>query len=100
MTTAIEKLGNEQIKRELAKIPDWKLGADGKSISRTFDCGDFEGAIDFVNGVADEAEEMNHHPDMTISYKKVTMTLSTHKLGGLSKNDFELARRIEAVFEE
>ena len=51
--------------------------------------------MDFVNRLTPEAEEMNHHPDLAISWNKVTVTISTHSEGGLTANDFELARRIE-----
>ena len=50
----------------------------------------------FVNHVADLAEKMDHHPDILIQYKKVTLTLSTHSAGGLTALDFELAKKIDA----
>jgi 4a-hydroxytetrahydrobiopterin dehydratase len=62
-----------------------------------FELDDFKGSVDFVNRLAPEAEEMNHHPDLEISWNKVTVTISTHSEGGLTANDFELARRTEAL---
>ncbi|HEV7918996.1 MAG TPA: 4a-hydroxytetrahydrobiopterin dehydratase, partial [Solirubrobacterales bacterium] len=59
------------------------------------DRGDFKGAVDFLNAVTPIAEQMNHHPDVAISWKDVTLTLSTHSAGGLTDNDFKLARAIE-----
>ena len=53
--------------------------------------------MDFVNRLTPEAEEMGHHPDLAISWNEVTVTISTHSEGGLTANDFELARRIEQV---
>jgi 4a-hydroxytetrahydrobiopterin dehydratase len=56
---------------------------------------DFEGAMAFVNHVAELAEAMDHHPDIDIRYSKVTLTLSTHDAGGLTGRDFALAGKIE-----
>jgi 4a-hydroxytetrahydrobiopterin dehydratase len=68
---------------------------EGDTIARRFTFDDFQGSIDFVNRITPPAEEMNHHPDLEISWNKVTVILSTHSQGGLTKNDFELAHRIE-----
>jgi 4a-hydroxytetrahydrobiopterin dehydratase len=57
-------------------------------------------AIRFVNRVAELAEAADHHPDITINYRKVTMVLSTHSAGGLTRKDFALARKIEGVVAE
>ena len=54
-------------------------------------------SVDLVNRLAPVAEEMNHHPDLEISWNKVTVTLSTHSEGGLTENDFELAGRIDGL---
>jgi 4a-hydroxytetrahydrobiopterin dehydratase len=53
--------------------------------------------VDFVNRLTPEAEEMNHHPDPEISWNKVTVSITTHSEGGLTENDFELARRIDGL---
>jgi 4a-hydroxytetrahydrobiopterin dehydratase len=50
-----------------------------------------------VNAITPEAEEMNHHPDLEISWKTVTVTITTHSEGGLTEGDFELAGRIDAL---
>jgi 4a-hydroxytetrahydrobiopterin dehydratase len=50
-----------------------------------------------VNRLTPEAEDMNHHPDLAISWNEVTVTISTHSEGGLTANDFELARRIATL---
>jgi len=79
--------------RRLAKgVPGWTLGE--KAIEREFKFKDFKGAMEFVNKVADIANEQDHHPDIYISYNMVRLTLSTHKVGGLSANDFILAAKI------
>ncbi len=77
------------------QVPKWSLGE--KTIEREFRFQDFRHAMDFVNQVAKLAEEENHHPDILISYNRVRLSLSTHRIGGLSPNDFMLAGRIDRL---
>ena len=77
------------------QIPGWEI--EEKRIERTFTFPDFMGAISFANQIARVAEEENHHPDLHISWGKVRVELSTHKVGGLSENDFILAAKIDAL---
>ena len=88
-------LSDDEIERRLDDLPEWRR--DGDSITRQFKFGDFTGSVDFVNRITPPAEEMNHHPDISISWNKVDLTLSTHSEGGLTENDFELATRIESL---
>jgi len=88
-------LDEETIRQELSAVPGWER--DGDSIVKAATLGDFKEAMGFVNQVADIAEARNHHPDITIQWNKVTLTLSTHSAGGLTANDFDLARRINAL---
>jgi 4a-hydroxytetrahydrobiopterin dehydratase len=85
-------LDSKAIKAALKELPEWEL--DGKTIERTVEFDDFSQAIDFVNGIAELAEEMEHHPDIDIRYNKVRVILSTHSKGGLTELDFDLAERI------
>ena len=85
-------LDAKEIKAALKDLPEWDL--EKKTIERTFEFDDFGQAMDFVNGIAELAEEMDHHPDMDIRYNKVLVVLSTHSKGGLTELDFELAERI------
>lgn len=64
---------------------------------REFICKDFREAMTLVNRVADLAEAEQHHPDIEISYNKVRLKLSTHSIGGLSRNDFILAAKIDRI---
>jgi 4a-hydroxytetrahydrobiopterin dehydratase len=89
------RLNDAEIDERLAGLEGWKRSGD--AIVKEFDNGDFKGSVDFVNRLTPEAEEMNHHPDLEISWKTVTVTVSTHSEGGLTDNDFELARRIDAL---
>ena len=77
----------------LREIPAWSIGE--RTIAREFRFTDFRQAMVFVNSVAEIANEQDHHPDVFISYNKVQLTLSTHKIGGLSLNDFIVAAKID-----
>ena len=85
----------EEAEELLKQMPNWTL--KDKAIEREFDFSNFREAIDFVNQVAAIAEAENHHPDIRVSYSKVWITLSTHKIGGLSKNDFVLAAKVSKL---
>jgi 4a-hydroxytetrahydrobiopterin dehydratase len=87
----------DELKTRLKKIPEWEL--EKKHIERTFEFDDFADAIDFVNAVAEVAEEEEHHPDIDIRYNKVRLVLSTHSKGGLTELDFGLAERIDTLAE-
>ena len=80
----------------LAQTAGWKLDEKGITISKEFKFADFIGAINFVNLVADIAEQEGHHPDIHVYYNKVVISLWTHAIGGLSENDFIVAAKIDA----
>lgn len=69
----------------------------GKKIRKEFKFRNFVAAMEFVNKVADLAEQEGHHPDFVINYNRVTLELTTHAIGGLSENDFVLAAKIERL---
>jgi 4a-hydroxytetrahydrobiopterin dehydratase len=73
-------------------IPSGWEEADG-ALQRTFELPSFREAIAFVNRVAELAEEENHHPDIAVSYRKVTLRWTTHSEGGITERDRELAQR-------
>ncbi len=89
-------LSMEQVRKLGEQIPDWKI--EDKHIEKTFTFADFAQAIDFANKIAKVAEEENHHPELHISWGKVRVELYTHKIGGLSENDFILAAKIDKLF--
>lgn len=70
---------------------------DGDAITRTLPFPSFRQAIDFVGAVADVAEALDHHPDIDIRWRTVTLRAWTHDRGGLTRLDFELAGRIDAL---
>lgn len=81
----------------LPQVTDWTV-VDEKALEREFVFGNFVEAIAFITRVAHIAEAEGHHPDLYLhGYKKVTVTLSTHAIGGLSINDFVLAVKIDEV---
>lgn len=76
----------------------WELIRDDEmKIRKKFKFETFRKAIEFVNKVAEIAEQEGHHPDIFISYSKVSITVWTHAIGGLSVNDFILASKIELL---
>jgi 4a-hydroxytetrahydrobiopterin dehydratase len=91
----MDLLTETQISAELAELPAWIR--DGNSIALTVVRKDFRDALLYVGAVAYLAEQANHHPDVAISWNRVTLTLSTHSAGGLTMADFGLARQISAL---
>lgn len=89
------KLSNEQIQQKLSETNHWEL--KDNTIDRLFNFDDFKEAMEFVNQVAEKAEEMDHHPDIKISYNKVELTLTTHSEGGITDKDFTLANKINQL---
>jgi len=88
-------LSADEASRRLAVLPGWQL--KGKTIEKKFRFAGFPEAIAFVNRVADLAEVEDHHPDILIHYREVTLVLWTHAAGGLTERDFRLAADIERV---
>ena len=88
-------LTEDAIVAELARVPGWERA--GGSITRTVTRADFRDSLLFVGAVGYLAESANHHPDVAIAWNKVTLTLSTHSAGGLTANDFALARQINEL---
>jgi 4a-hydroxytetrahydrobiopterin dehydratase len=88
-------LGDDEIETRLAQLDGWER--DGDAIKRQFKFEDFQASVDFVNRITPVAEDMNHHPDISISWNTVDLTLSTHSEGGITGNDFELATQIDSL---
>ena len=90
----VPPLTREAAEGLLAQVPGWNLADDGNSIGREFKFDTFPLAIAFVGQVAKIAEAEGHHPDISISYNRVRLTLTTHAIKGLSENDFILAAKV------
>ncbi len=94
----MKPLTKTEAKKLLAEIPAWEIDEQARKISKTFEFVNFVEAVDFINKIADIAEEEGHHPDFALfGYKNLTVELSTHSIGGLSENDFIVAARIDAI---
>jgi 4a-hydroxytetrahydrobiopterin dehydratase len=89
------KLSRQEIAAGLSKLNGWSL-VKGK-LHRIFKFKDFTQAFGFMKRVALAADRMDHHPDWSNAYDKVTIDLSTHSAGGLTMNDFELATKIQKI---
>jgi 4a-hydroxytetrahydrobiopterin dehydratase len=79
----------------MQKPPNW-IEVDG-GLERTFELPSFPEAIAFVNRVAELAEQENHHPDIAVSYRKVTLRWTTHSAGGITDRDYALAGRSDGL---
>ncbi|MQA75438.1 MAG: 4a-hydroxytetrahydrobiopterin dehydratase [Solirubrobacterales bacterium] len=90
-----ELLSQDEIEARLGELDGWSR--DGEAISKTYDRGDFVGSVEFVRRIVEPAEEMGHHPDLSISWSEVAVAITTHSAGGLTANDFELASRIDRL---
>ena len=89
------RLDDDQIASKLAELDGWER--DGDAIVKTFKLDDFVGSVGFVDKLVEPAEDMGHHPDVGISWNEVRVTITTHSEGGLTANDFELAKRIDSL---
>lgn len=87
------RLSEEEIEKRLAQVAGWNR--EGDQIVRELKFENFKSAMSFVNQVADEAEAMDHHPDIFIhGWNNVRLSVMTHSRGGLTEKDFQLAERI------
>lgn len=88
----------EEAEKLLSARPGWTMGGDGKSISRTFVMEGFAAAAELIAAIARAADALDHHPDLHLTgYRKLEIVLTTHKTGGLSDKDFELAATIDTL---
>ena len=88
-------MSEQNVQQMLVELPGWEL--KDNAIEKTYTFDGFIRAMGFLNAVATTAEGAQHHPDMTIRYNRITMSLSTHSEGGLTAKDFDMAGRIEAL---
>jgi 4a-hydroxytetrahydrobiopterin dehydratase len=88
-------LGDDEITSRLADMEGWER--DGDALKRQLKFEDFQASVDFVNRITPVAEEMNHHPDLCISWNTVDLSLSTHSEGGITEGDFKLAEKIDSL---
>ena len=89
------KLSDKDIDARLAGLSGWAV--EGKALVRHYTFSTFADAIAFVTRLAFDAEAADHHPDLTISYRRVHVTWSTHSEGGITEKDFEGAKQSEMI---
>jgi 4a-hydroxytetrahydrobiopterin dehydratase len=89
------KLSGDDVRTRMAGATGWSL--EGDSIRKQYVFGSFREAVSFVVRLAFECEEADHHPDIAISYKKVTLVYSTHSAGGLTEKDFAGAAAADRI---
>jgi 4a-hydroxytetrahydrobiopterin dehydratase len=88
-------LSQTEIEQKIQTLPEWQQ--QNQAITRTFEFKNFVEAIAFVNKLVKPAEAAQHHPDLTISYNKVTVSLTSHDAGGITQQDFDLAQTISEL---
>ena len=88
-------LPQEEIDKRLKQVDGWRQ--EGRYIIREFSFPSFKDTMAFTNRVAEVAEEIDHHPDIAISYTRLTLSITTHSEGGLTRRDFRLASRINEL---
>ncbi|CAN5456776.1 4a-hydroxytetrahydrobiopterin dehydratase [soil metagenome] len=90
-----KKLSDEEIEKAVNELDGWKV--EGKNLKKRFEFKNFSEALDFVNKVGAIAEEKDHHPDIYFGWGYAEFEITTHDVGGLTHNDFELAEEINSI---
>jgi len=90
-----KKLSGEEIENALVNLPGWKT--EDNNLKKRFEFKDFAESLAFVNQVGAIAEMRDHHPDITFGWGYAEFSITTHDRGGLTKNDFALAKEIEHI---
>jgi 4a-hydroxytetrahydrobiopterin dehydratase len=88
-------LSTDDVQAQLASLPGWRL--EGAALVRDVERPDFAAGLALVVAIGEEAEAMNHHPDVDLRYDRVRLALWTHVAGGVTQYDVELAHRIDAL---
>lgn len=91
----LSKLSEAEIARQLQNLPGWTV--ENQQLRRTYQFKDFVESVAFVNRLVEPAERAGHHPDITISYNKVIVSLTTHDAGGVTQKDLDLAQVISQM---
>lgn len=93
----MSKLDDATIETKLKDLPEWKR--EGDSIVRKHKAGSVREAVAIIGRIADVAEGANHHPDLTWTWRFLTIAFTTHDAGGLTDRDFHLAQVVEDILE-
>ncbi len=91
-----DKVDDIELRNVLAnRLHEWKKS--GNELERTFEFPDFKTALAFVNGVGEQAERYGHHPDITINYNKVKLSLTSHDTGAITRRDLTVAGAVQEI---
>ncbi|MEX2514542.1 MAG: 4a-hydroxytetrahydrobiopterin dehydratase [Candidatus Paceibacterota bacterium] len=96
----MKKLSQSQVEARLEHLEGWEADEAGGLMQKEFRFEDFVEAMEFTNAIAEEAEELAHHPDICISYNSVVCMVTTHEKEGLTEADFKLVKSIESVYKQ
>jgi 4a-hydroxytetrahydrobiopterin dehydratase len=88
-----KRLSSEEIETNLSGLNDWTIGND--KLSKKFEFANFRESLSFVNRVGEIAERLDHHPDVLFGWGYAEFFITTHDAGGLTHNDFDLAKEID-----
>lgn len=94
MKLEYRQLSGDEIEAGIRELGGWSV--EGEKLAKSYEFPSYKDGVSFAVKVADIADEMDHHPDIEIGYKKVRVSVNTHSVGGLSPYDLELARRIDS----
>jgi len=92
----VPPLEGEELANLLRQVRGWKV-VEGHHLEKSYSFSDFVSALEFVKSIGAVAEEQGHHPDILLRWGKVTVTIWTHKIDGLTESDFILAAKIDEV---
>ncbi len=95
MQLEYRQLSGDEITEGLKDLKGWDV--EGEKLAKSVEFPSYREGVSFATRVAEIADEMDHHPDIEIGYKKVRISMNTHSVGGLSPYDLELARRIDSL---
>lgn len=96
----VPTLSSAEARAYLPSVPGWTLDESAKRIVRVVNAGDFAHGVAHINAIAEVAEAEQHHPDLSLTgYRHLHIELTTHAIGGLSKNDFIVAAKINDVLD-
>jgi 4a-hydroxytetrahydrobiopterin dehydratase len=88
-------LAESELKLRVSELDGWEVR--GGALEKSYDRGDFEGSIAFVNAIAQAANEADHHPDIAVSWDTVTLRWVNHSEGGITEKDVAMARRSDEL---
>lgn len=93
----IPPMSAAEVARRHTGIPQWEVLSEGTWLRRSYSFKNFRQSLEFVGAIGGESERQGHHPDICFGWGYVTVSLQTHKIGGLHENDFIMAARFDRI---